>query len=118
MINNGVSSKHIEEITLDEAVEEIEMLRVKDGITDFIITQNVKGITKTFEVHDFEIANEEEVVVCSDENKTLMKRNCIICAFVKACVTKVKKVFNKDKTTGEMVFSNGDTVTLEAINQQ
>jgi methyltransferase-like protein len=114
MIKEGViKSDKIIDITLDEALEDIEMIQLKAGVTDFIITQNVNGKKNSFEIHDLLISNEDQVVVCTDKEGILLKHHCIISAFVKACVNRVRKIFINGKVIGELEFSNGDLITIE-----
>lgn len=100
-------------ITIEEFVEELELLKWERGIENFSITESSKNETKNFEVENLQIEVEGDVVVCGDAKDVINANNSVLIAFLESSVA-VYKTYTTDKTCYELDFIDGQ-VLIETI---
>jgi hypothetical protein len=119
MINIGVINEeqmtNVVELTVDEAIEDIEMRRCHDGITDYMITEDFPDSKQTYKVQDFHINNENDAVCCIDEEGYILEHRCAICAFLKNRIKLIRKFFIGRRELGEVQFVNGRIIIEQII---
>ena len=101
-------------MTIEEAIDELELLKWQEGITDFIITEKFSK-TKEFIVNNLSIETEDDVVFCWDNNGVIEQHGSILIGFLKHHLLSISKVYNVKNNTqyGKFKFKNG-TVIIKA----
>jgi len=103
-MNNGVHDL----ITLEELADDIDMLIWQKGITFFKVTEDFKNNEgRTYLVRGLNVGIEEEVVCCHDYDDVIFSNDFMLKAFLKKCVTSIKRTITHDYRKGELEFPDG-----------
>lgn len=98
-------------ITIEEAIDKLELLKWQEGITDFVITEEFSNI-KEFLVSNLSIETEDDIVFCWDDGEEIERQGSILIGFLKHHLLSINKIYDKDIGYDLLEFEDG-TVTIK-----
>ncbi|MDF2820208.1 MAG: hypothetical protein K0R15_649 [Clostridiales bacterium] len=94
-------------LTVVDLIDEIEMLKWREGIEVFRITENFKiNGKKEFKVENFQMELEDGIVACGDADDTIIENGSVLIGFLETSLLHIKK---RNKCY-ELLFSDGQIV--------
>lgn len=111
----GKESSIVNEITIEELVDYIELLIWEKGIEYFKVTEsfNKQGAI-TYIVMGLHMEIEDTIVCCSDYDSILLNNNCVLMAFLKSQVTVQYVIDLNGLKYVKINFANGNVI-IETI---
>lgn len=100
-------------ITIEEVIDELELLKWQEGITDFIITEEFTRV-KIFTVANLFIGTEDNIVFCWDDNDVISQQRSILIGFLKHHLLSISKIYDYGTRFGLFKFEDG-IVTVRAV---
>ena len=97
--------------TVEEAIDELELLKWQEGITDFVIIEEFSKV-KEFTVSNLSIGTEDNIVFCCDDNGVIDKQGSILIGFLKHHLLSISKIYDNGVRFGLFEFEDG-TVTIK-----
>ena len=98
-------------MTIEEAIDELDLLKWQEGITNFIITEKFSNI-KEFLVSNLSIETEDDIVFCWDDGEEIERQGSILIGFLKECLLEIDKIYDHGVTYDLLKFRNGN-VTIK-----
>lgn len=115
MINQVVASNYIQDMTMEEGIEELEMLQWEYGISDFEITENSKKRGRfTYNVQCPTVDIEDDIVFCDDSEHAIQDAYSVLIMFSMKDVLYIHKVISRNSVYGEIRFKDG-VVTIRPL---
>lgn len=99
-------------ITIEEAIDELELLKWQEGITDFVIIEKFTKV-KIFTVSNLSMETEDDIVFCCDDNGVIEKQGSILIGFLEHHLLSISKIYDKGIKYGLFEFGDG-TVVIKA----
>ena len=98
-------------ITIEEAIDELELLKWQEGITDFVIIEKFTKV-KIFTVSNLSMETEDDIVFCCDDNGIINQQGSILIGFLKHHLLSISKIYDYGVRFGLFEFEDG-TVTIK-----
>src|SRR5690554_4901164 len=101
----------ITKITIEEAIDELELLKWQDGISNFVIIEEFTRV-KIFTVSNLSMETEDDIVFCCDDNGVIDQQGSILIGFLKHHLLSIRKMYENGIGFGLFEFEDG-TVTIK-----
>lgn len=114
IIDNGVIA--VDEITIEELADDIEMLILAHGIEVFHISESFpKNGDRTYLLRGLTMEFEDDSIYCSDWDNILVNNFHVLVAFLRDFVLKIKRTITATERRGEIELKNGNITISVAM---
>jgi hypothetical protein len=102
------------ELSIEELVDELEMLKWEKGINTLRITEEFpKNGRQSYIVNNLHMCVDDQLVMCHDENSKIQKMRSVLLAFYRGSVLSIHKIYTSGMPYETILFKDGNvTITI------